>query len=108
VGIVRIIADFDVRRSVGIIREKSIGLSRDTRDWWRGWTEADVDSLSQKLDDSLYYSGGIVKITIAEYRAWPELNSRLRAQSDKVVRSPVMAWAEGKGLFPMIGLLPVT
>jgi hypothetical protein len=108
VGISRIIAEFDVRRSVAIIREKSVQLCGDARDWWRGWTETDIDSLRRKLDEPSYYSGGIVKITLAEHRAWSEFNRRLLAQNPRMVRSPLMAWAEGKGLFPMIRLLPNT
>lgn len=101
-GIFRIIADFDVRRLGEII-----GQARaQVRDWWRGWTETDIDHLIRKLDDPLCYSGGIFKISVQERRAWVELNRRLQSQDPGMVRSPVIAWADGEGLFPMIRLLP--
>ena len=94
-GIVRIIADFDVRRFGEVVG-----------DLVRGWGQADVDSLQRKFDEPFYYSGGIIKITVREHRAWRALNRRLLAQNPRMIRSPVLAWAEGKGLFPMIRLLP--
>jgi hypothetical protein len=105
-GLVRIIADFDIRRAFAIIRETAIQWRIDARDWRRGWTDADIINLAMKLDDSRFYSGGIIKLTIGEHRAWWEFNRRLLAQNPKLLRSPLIAWAEGKGLFPMIRLLP--
>ena len=49
-------------------------IDRLARRAWRGWGEADIASLTRKLDDPAFYSGGIVKITNREYRAWAELN----------------------------------
>jgi hypothetical protein len=113
VGIKRIIADFDIRRLGEIIRgwlaqtlrrfDEIIGeRGAQTRDWWRGWTESDIDRLTLKLDDPTYYNGGIFKITVREHRAWQVLNRRLLAQNPRLTRSPVLAWAEGKGLFQMV------
>jgi hypothetical protein len=70
---------------------------------WRGWGEADMISLSRKLDDpAAYGGGGIVKITNREYRAWAELNRGILESKLPVLRSPLLAWVEGHGLYPMI------
>lgn len=100
-GIARIILDIDIGRLGEIMSDPR----NEVRDWWRGWSERDVDSLIRKLDDPLCYNGGILKITIREHKAWPVLSRRLLSQNPKLIRSPVLAWAEGKGLFQMVRLL---
>jgi len=69
---------------------------------WRGWDEADFASLTRKLDDPAAYSGGIVKITKREYRAWAALNRSMLESRLPVLRSPLLAWVEGHGLCPVI------
>jgi hypothetical protein len=97
-GVFRIIVDFDIVRVGEIIREPRI------RDWWRGWSEKDIDSLVGKLDEPFYYIGGTFKITKREHLAWYALNRRLLAETPTMIRSPILTWAEGRGLFPMVRL----
>jgi len=77
-------------------------IDRLARRAWRGWGEADIASLTRKLDDPAFYSGGIVKITSREYRAWAELNRGMLESGLAVLRSPLLAWVEGRGLYPVI------
>ena len=78
-------------------------IDRLARQAWRGWGEADVASLIRKLDDpAAYGGGGIVKITYREYRAWADLNRRMLESKLPVLRSPLLAWVEGRGLYPII------
>ena len=90
-GALRIVANLDFRRVAEIARVR-----------WRGWNESDLSSLGRKLDDPLCYSGGIVKITAREYRAWAEFNRRVTAGSERPLQAPLLAWVEGRGLQPMI------
>jgi hypothetical protein len=71
------------------------------RQIWRGWGEADIVSLTRKLDDPGAYSGGIIKISTREQRAWAELSRRLIASRKTTIRSPLLVWVEGRGLYPM-------
>jgi len=87
----RIVKELDFRRAWDIVRTY--------RPWW---TEADIASLSGKLDNPHYYSGGIVNITAREHRAWPELNRRIMAGNKRALRSPLLAWVAGRGLYPVI------
>jgi hypothetical protein len=68
---------------------------------WRGWDEGDIASLARKLDDPAAYSGGIVKITKREYRAWAVLNRSILESKQPVSRAPLLAWVDGGGLYPM-------
>jgi hypothetical protein len=90
-GALRIVANLDFRRVAEIARVR-----------WRGWNESDLASLGRKLDDPLCYSGGIVKITAREYRAWAEFNRRVTASDARALQSPLLAWVEGRGLYPVI------
>jgi len=91
-GIRRIVGELDFRRAWHV--------ARSYRPWWG---ELDVASLSRKLDDPGFYSGGgIVRITAKEHRAWPELNRRLMASNKRALRSPLLAWVDGRGLYPVI------
>lgn len=90
-GVRRVVEERDFRRVWEIIRLY--------RPWW---TELDVASLSRKLDNPHYYSGGIVSITAREHRAWPELNRRIAASSKRTLRAPLLAWVDGRGLYPVI------
>ena len=90
-GALRIVANLDFRRVAEIARVR-----------WRGWNESDLASLGRKLDDPLCYSGGIVKITAREYRAWAEFNRRITAGSERPLQSPLLAWVEDRGLYPVI------
>jgi hypothetical protein len=72
------------------------------RQIWRGWGEADIAILTRKLDDPTAYSGGIVKISAREHRAWGELGRRVVASKERTTRSPSLVWVEGRGLYPMI------
>jgi hypothetical protein len=86
----------------GISNRLFRGIDRLAGQAWRGWGEADISSLIRKLDDPAAYSGGIVKITNREYRAWAELNRRMLESNLPVLRSPLLAWVEGRGLYPVI------
>jgi hypothetical protein len=66
------------------------------------WGELDITSLSRKLEDPRYYNGGIISITVKEYRAWPELNRRIIASHKRTLRSPLLAWVARRGLYPVI------
>ena len=90
-GALRIVANLDFRRVADIARVRC-----------RGWNESDLSSLGRKLDDPLCYSGGIVKITTREYRAWAEFNRRITAGSERPLQSPLLAWVEDRGLYPVI------
>jgi hypothetical protein len=61
------------------------------RQIWRGWGDADVASLTRKLDDPAAYSGGIVKISVKEYRALAELNRSIQKSKLPELRSPLLA-----------------
>jgi hypothetical protein len=86
----------------GITNRVFRGIDRFARQAWRGWGEADIASLTRKLDDPAAYSGGIVKITNREYRAWCALNRSMLESRLPVLRSPLLAWVEGRGLYSMI------
>ena len=90
-GVQRIVAELDFRRAWEVVR-----LYRPF------WGELDIASLSRKLDNAHYYSGGIISITLKEYRAWPEFNRRIVAGNKGVLRSPLLAWVGGRGLYPVI------
>jgi len=90
-GVRRVIEELDFRRAWQIVR-----LYRPH------WGELDIASLSRKLDDPRYYSGGIISITAKEHRAWQELNRRLLAGNQRAERSPLLAWVAGRGLYPVI------
>ena len=66
--------------------------------YWRGWNEQDIIRLSHSLFDPAAYSGGILKITAREYRAWPEFNRRAIATTPGAIFHPVLAWVERRGL----------
>ena len=68
------------------------------RTYWRGWNEQDIVRLSQRLFDPAAYSGGILKLTEREYRAWPEFNRRVIATTPGAVWHPVLAWVGRRGL----------
>src|ERR1700712_1001896 len=44
------------------------GLKR-LQDVWRGWSEGDILNLKERLAHSGPHSGGIVQLTVREYRA---------------------------------------
>ncbi len=67
------------------------------RDCWRGWSEQDIARLRQSLSDAAR-SGGILRITEREYRAWPEFHRRAIASTGGAEFHPVLAWVEGRGL----------
>lgn len=90
-GARRIVKELDIRRAMEVARS-----------FWRGWSESDLGSLSRKLDEPAYYSGGIVNITAKEHRAWPELNRRVTASNKRALRAPLLAWVAGRGLYPVI------
>jgi hypothetical protein len=81
-GVVSVIARFDSRRVAEIVSGWAMG---------RGWSQTDLDRLQRKFDEPSYYSGGIIKITIREHRAWCALNGRLLAEDPKMIRSPSLA-----------------
>jgi hypothetical protein len=68
---------------------------------WRGWNEQDLVRLGQSLSSPAAYSGGILKLSEREYRAWPEYNRRVIAATPGAVWHPVLAWVEGRGLRPL-------
>jgi len=72
------------------------------RQAWRGWEEADMNSLMRKLDDPAAYRCGIIKISKREYRAWAALNRSILESRQPVSRSPLLAWVEGRGLYPTV------
>ena len=90
-GVRRIVGELDFRRATVVARS-----------YWRGWSESDLASLSQKLDEPSYYSGGIVSITVKEHRAWPELNRRVKANNNRALRSALLAWVAGRGLHAVV------
>jgi hypothetical protein len=90
-GARRIVRELGIRRAWETVRS--------LRPWW---DEADLASLSRKLDDPRYYNGGIVRITAKEHRAWPELNRRIMASNKRAPRSPLLAWVAGRGVYPVI------
>jgi hypothetical protein len=90
-GVRRIVKEMDFRRAWEVARQ-----------YRPFWGELDVASLSRKLDNPHYYSGGIISITVKEYRAWPELNRRIMAGNKRALRSALLAWVAGRGLYPVI------
>jgi hypothetical protein len=90
-GALRIITDLDFRRAAKIARSH-----------WRGWNESDFASLCRKLDDPRCYSGGILKITGPEYRAWAALNRIVVTKNARALHSPLLAWVEGRGLYSVV------
>jgi hypothetical protein len=90
-GARRIVDELDFRRAWEI--------ARAYRPWWG---ELNIASLSRKLDDPRYYSSGIINITAKEHRAWPELNRRIIAANKRILRSSLLAWVAGRGLYPVI------
>jgi hypothetical protein len=77
------------------------------RQAWRGWEEADMNSLMRKLDDPAAYRCGIIKISKREYRAWAALNRSILESRQPVSRSPLLAWVEGRGLYPTVRVTAV-
>jgi hypothetical protein len=71
---------------------------RAVQSYWRGFDEQDIVRLGQRLDDTAAYSGGILKLTEREYRAWPEYNRRIVATRPDAILHPVLAWVERRGL----------
>lgn len=49
----------------------SAGPLRLLRDWWRGYSDADLESLRAKLGDrsKAYYPWQVIEVTSAEFRA---------------------------------------
>ena len=90
-GIRRVIAERDFRTIAARLRKIAW-------EFLRGWGERDIISLSQRLYDPGAYSGGILKITKREYRALPELNRRVMANTSNAILYPFHAWVEGRGL----------
>jgi hypothetical protein len=77
-------------------------IDRFARQAWRGWEEADMNSLMRKLDDPAAYRCGIIKISKREYRAWAALNRSILESKQPVSRSSLLAWVEGRGLYPTV------
>ena len=90
-GIRGVFAERDFRAIVARLR-------RIAWEFLRGWGEQDIISLSQRLYDPVAYSGGILKIAKREYRALPELNRRVMANTPNAMLYPFHAWVEGRGL----------
>lgn len=42
------------------------------RDWWRGWSDADLESAIEKVAQHIHLPGAAVKMTISEMRAYME------------------------------------
>jgi hypothetical protein len=44
-------------------------MKRWMRDWWRGWSDADLENVLQKLMQGSVKPGGIIYVTHSELRA---------------------------------------
>jgi hypothetical protein len=90
-GVVRIISELDFRRVSEIIK-----------DYRRGWRKEDLESLSAKLDDPEAYQDGMLRLTMPEYLALPELNRENVAKTPQAKTSPLLVWVQDQGLFSAI------
>jgi hypothetical protein len=81
-------------------------LGRVVRDWWRGWSDRDAHSLNERLYDYRCFKDGMLKVTVREFRALPELNRRAAARENPAVTiSIILLWVEGRGLIQVVRLL---
>jgi hypothetical protein len=75
-----------------------MGIGRIWRDWRRGWGEADLARLREKLDDPKAWSGSVIRLTPRAYRALHRHNVEMTQSAEARAISPLTVWVEGFGV----------
>ena len=76
--------------------------SEVARSYCRGWDEGDIESLQERMADPTSYSGGILKLSMRQFRALQERNRRIDQRKRAATASPLLVWIEGRGLISAV------